>query len=268
MKALTVPIVRLATIATLPCALIVGQVTAADLSTREVTETLFKSKRGTPIDFSGKDLSFLDLSGLDFKGAKLASVNLYGADLTDANLTGSDLSGARLDRATVVRADFSGANLEGASLLGPTAYSDVTIDQGDAPRFIGANLRKLRIAGRLDGSKFRGADMTGAVIGQQRAVWGSYKPRASMNGADFTGAMLVNIDLSETDLLFARFVSADLSRANLKDADLSMADLTHANLAQADLSQANLDGAKLSGVKGLETATGLASAQNLDKAIR
>jgi hypothetical protein len=79
MKALTVSIMRVATIATLPCTLIVGQVIAADLSTREVTETLFKSKRGAPIDFSGKDLSFLDLSGLDFKGAKLASVNLYGA---------------------------------------------------------------------------------------------------------------------------------------------------------------------------------------------
>lgn len=241
---------------------------AADLTARQVTETLFKARRGDPIDFSGKDLRSLDLSGLDFKGARLASADLMGADLTDANLTGVDLSGARLDRATVIRADFSRANLKGATLLGPTVFSSLNIDQTDAPRFVGGDLRGIRIAARLDGGDFRDADLTGAVIGRQSAVWGSFKPRAAMHGANFSGAKLVGADLYATDLVFARFVGADLTRANLAYADLSRADLTGADLAGANLTDVDLDGAILTGAKGLETTVGFASVRNLDKAVR
>lgn len=61
---------------------------AADFTAREVTEAFFKAKSGVPLDFSGRDLSFLDLANIDFKGASLAHANLYGVDLTRSSLRG------------------------------------------------------------------------------------------------------------------------------------------------------------------------------------
>jgi len=241
---------------------------AADYTVRQLTEALFSARADAPLDLSGKDLRLLDLSDIDFKRSRLVGADLTGVDLTAANLSGADLTRARLDRATVVRADFSSARLRGASLRNPTVFSDLNIDLADAPRFRNADLSGAQIAARLDGADFRGADLTRAVIGPRSATWGSWKPRTVMRGCDFSGAKLVEVDLTNTVLHFARFVGADLSRANLTRADLSNADLSDADLSGADLTEADFDGANLSRVRGLETAKGFATVRNLDKAQR
>src|SRR5262249_24741097 len=89
---------------------------AADMTVKAVVERLVKSTREQPADFSGRDLSFLDLSDLDFKDARLAGADLYGTDLSHANLAGADLAGARLDRAAIIGTDLSGAHLSRARL--------------------------------------------------------------------------------------------------------------------------------------------------------
>jgi uncharacterized protein YjbI with pentapeptide repeats len=113
------PFLQFATVVMLLC--FATGARAAEMTAREVVTALFNAPHGSPPDFSGKDLSELDLAGLNFKGARLAKTNLFGADLTASNLTGVNLAGARLDRATIKAAKFDNAEMSGASLLRRTS---------------------------------------------------------------------------------------------------------------------------------------------------
>ena len=137
----------------------------AEMTARQVTETLFRAMPNTAADFAGRDLRQLDLSGLDFKGARLTGADLFGVDLTMSDLSRADLAGSRLDRALIIKADFSNANMAGASLRRPSAFSSLAFDQAEAPRFAGANLSRARIIARLDGADFTGANLSSASLG-------------------------------------------------------------------------------------------------------
>ena len=239
------------------------------VSAREVTAALFKSNGGSRIDFSGRNLRDLDLSGLDFHEALLAGADLFGADLTSSNLTGVDLSGVNLNRAIVIRADFSGANLHNASFMRPSVSTTLDYDVAEAPKFAGADMRNIRMTTKMIGADFRGANLTGATMGphEPRADLSSM-PASILKSCDFSGATLTDVDLSRAVLTFSRFVGADMRRINLTLADLSKADLSGADLTGADLTDANLDEANLAGVKGFETVRGRDSIRNLDRAAR
>ncbi|MFA5952457.1 MAG: pentapeptide repeat-containing protein [Hyphomicrobium sp.] len=244
----------------------------ADYTAREITQALFKAKPGEKLDYTGRDLTYLDLSGLDFKQASLRRADLYGADFTGASLKGVDLSHSRLDRAVLIRADFSGANLADATIYRPTVYTDLSNNLLDAPHFAGANLTGIRVQADLSGSDFRGADLSNADFSplEIRPGQGTLTTLARnvLKSCDFSGATLRGAKMVRTVLWFSRMTGADLSGADLTEADLSKADLSGANLTGADLTGADLDGANLSGARGLEMAKGLGTALNLDKAIR
>ncbi len=241
---------------------------AADVSARDVTETLFRSSPDVPANYAGKDLSFLDLAGLDFKHANLSGTNFYGSDLTRAILVESNLAGARLDRTSLSRADLSGANLKGATLLTVTAHLTTEPVPADAPLFIGADLTDAYIAARLDGVDFTRANLTRARLGKLVPTWGSYRSRAVINSAKFTAATLLDADLSSAMMRFTEFRDADLRRANLQTCDFTKAVFTGADLSGADVSGADFDGADLTGVRGWDRVIGLALAKNLDRATR
>lgn len=243
---------------------------AADLTVRQIADLLFNAPPGVMSDLSGHDLGSLDLAGLDFKRARLTGSNLYGVDLTGANLSGVDLSGTRLDRAVIIRADFTDANLKGASLQRPTVFSDLRFDRTEAPRFRNANLSGSRILARLDGADFRGADLSFASFAPYDRRGGDITvlPRVVLAKCDFTGANLRQADLSFVQLQFATLVSADLRGAKLANADLTQANLAGADVTGADFAGADLYGADFRRVRGLNEALGLASAVNLDKALR
>ena len=267
MRPVTVKLPTVAAVMGLTCLSALGPASAADYTARALTEAFFKAKPGEHLDFSGKDLSFLDLAGVDFKGATLAHSNLYGVDLTRASLRGTNLSGVRLDRAVMVRADFSGANLEGASLMRPSLYTSLYSDREEAPKFAGANLRGVRMTAMMDGVDFRGADLTGARLGphEPRADISSM-PASFLRGCDFSGATLRGADLMWAKLSFSRFVGADLRDVNLRGTDLSKADFAGADLTGADVTDADFDGANLKGAKGLTGTKGWASVKNLERA--
>src|SRR5262249_53382267 len=142
----------------------------ADLTVRQVVEALVKATPERPADFSGKDLSFLDLSSLDFKGANLAGANLYGVDFTDANLSRSNLSGANLDHTTIIRTRFAGADLSRVSLFMASAFSTLEASADEAPSFAGANLSEARLVVRLAHCDMRGADFSHAHLSVDRRV--------------------------------------------------------------------------------------------------
>jgi uncharacterized protein YjbI with pentapeptide repeats len=244
----------------------------ADFSVREITQALFKAKPGERLDYAGRDLTYLDLSGLDFKQAKLSRTDLYGVDFTGSDLKGADVSNSRLDRAVLIRTDLSGADLRGTTIFRPTVYSDMQNSHADAPRFAGANLTGIRVQADLSGADFRGADLTDADFKplEDRPGQGTLVTLARnvLKSCDFSGAILRGADLTRSVLMFSSMVGADLRGARLVEADLSKVDFSGANLAGADVTGADFDGANLAGVKGLDTIRGLDKAVNLDKAFR
>lgn len=241
---------------------------AADFTARQVTEQLYKAETGTSVDFSGRNLEGLDLAGLGFKKARLSEANLFGADLSGADLSDVDLRSAKLDRIIAIGTRFDRANLAGASLLRPTTSTSFEGGRGEAPSFTGADLTKVHMFGVFSGGSFAGAKMAGISLapfndtGFIEMMWRSKLDSADMSGTDLTGANLAHVSFR-----FANLKGANLSGAKLKNADLSHADLTGANLAGADLSHADLDSATLTGVTGLDSATGMATVRNRDKAI-
>lgn len=242
---------------------------AVILSTREVTAAFFAANSSHRVTYSRRTLRDLDLSGIDFHQAVLTGSDLFGADLTGANLKGVDLSDGNLNRTTIIRADFSGANLRNATFLRPSVFSSLDYDAAEAPKFAGADMRLIRMTSHMVGADFRGANLTGAKMGphEPRADLSSM-PASVLKSCDFSGATLVDIDLSRAVLIFSRFVGADLRGASLVLADMTRADLAGADLTGADLTDANLDEANLAGVKGLETVRGLETIRNLDRARR
>ena len=241
-----------------------------EVSTREVAMALAGTRTGAPLDLSGRSLRYLDLAGL--KDARLSGADLWGIDLTETDLTRADLSGSRLNRSSLTRARLDGANLERATILRPTIHTSFGFDWKDAPSFDGANLRGARLVGRLDGTSFRGADLTGADFStyEPRPGQGTLVTRrgTDLNGCDFSGATLAGADFTTAALEFARFPGADLRGARLVDAALAKADFTGADLTGADLTGADVYDAVLVGAKGLDTVKGLDGAKNADKSIR
>jgi uncharacterized protein YjbI with pentapeptide repeats len=242
---------------------------AADLTVKAVIERLVKSTHEQPADFSGRDLSFLDLSDLDFKAARLAGVDLYGSDLSHANLAGADLSGARLDRTVIIGTDFSGANLSGASLLRPAAFSTFEVRRDEAPRFAGANLSGARLFGRFGKCDWRGANLAAAQLGPGRGGQQMLPmlSRTDLAGCNLAGANLAGADLIGASLAFTDLTGANLSDANLAGADLSRANMTGADVTGANLTAADLDGTVLRGAKGLAQARGLDAARHRAAAV-
>jgi uncharacterized protein YjbI with pentapeptide repeats len=242
---------------------------AADISVRQLTERLYHADRSTPLQLGGLDLRELDLSGLDFKGATLANSNLFGADLSRADLSKANLKGARLDRVVIIGARFDGADLSDTSFLRPSSFSTLAALSSEVASFAGANLSRARLFGRFNRTNFSGANLAGAMLapfnktGFIEHIWRTELAGANLSKVNFAGA-----DLSYTLLAFANLRGANLAGAVLRKADLSRADLTGADLSGVDLTEADLDGAILTGTRGLNTALGLDSARNVEKAIR
>jgi uncharacterized protein YjbI with pentapeptide repeats len=245
---------------------------AADVTARDVTAALYRATAAEPIDYSNKDLSYLDLSEIDFKGALLTRANLFGSDFTGANLRNVNLVGARLDRTTIIRADFSGANLAGATMLVPAAFVTLANARLEAPKFTGATLTRFRANGEYWRVDFRGADLSDADFSPHSKRFGdttiAVSRRTSFRSCDFSGAKLVRANLSRILVHFSIFAGADMRDADLSDADFSKANLSGADLTGADITKANFDGADLRGVRGLDQARGADQALNLHTAVR
>ncbi|MEL6181734.1 MAG: pentapeptide repeat-containing protein [Myxococcota bacterium] len=106
--------------------------------------------------------------------------------------------------------------------------------------FLKVSLRKM---------EFQGADLSGIILAESDLT------RVDLRGANLSGANLMGsylnhaklekANLSGTNLSWGQFWQADLQEANLRDADLSRAELRRANLRYADLRGARLEKAVL-----------------------
>ncbi|XP_068167158.1 BTB/POZ domain-containing protein KCTD9a isoform X1 [Antennarius striatus] len=151
------------------------------------------------LNFSGADLSRLDLRYINFKMANLSRCNLAHATLCCSNLERADLSGANLDGANLQGVKMLCSNAEGASLKGCN-FED--------PSGLKAN---------LEGANLKGVDMEGS----------------QMTGINLRVATLKNAKLKNCNLRGATLAGTDLENCDLSGCDLQEANLRGSNVKGA-----------------------------------
>uniref|UniRef100_A0A1A8FDN3 BTB/POZ domain-containing protein KCTD9 n=5 Tax=Nothobranchius TaxID=28779 RepID=A0A1A8FDN3_9TELE len=151
------------------------------------------------LNFTGADLSRLDLRYINFKMANLRGTNLSHANLSGANLERADLSMACLDAANLQGVKMLCTNAEGASLRGCN-FED--------PAGIKAN---------LEGANLKGVDMEGS----------------QMTGINLRVATLKNAKLKNCNLRGATLAGTDLENCDLSGCDLQEANLRGSNVKGA-----------------------------------
>uniref|UniRef100_A0A8C9ZQ76 Potassium channel tetramerization domain containing 9a n=1 Tax=Sander lucioperca TaxID=283035 RepID=A0A8C9ZQ76_SANLU len=151
------------------------------------------------LNFSGADLSRLDLRYINFKMANLSRCNLTHANLCCSNLERADLSGANLDGANLQGVKMLCSNAEGASLRGCN-FED--------PSGLKAN---------LEGANLKGVDMEGS----------------QMTGINLRVATLKNAKLKNCNLRGATLAGTDLENCDLSGCDLQEANLRGSNVKGA-----------------------------------
>ena len=139
-----------------------GAAIAADLSPDQVKLRLRSASASAPADFSGKDLSDIDLGGIDFRNAKLQGASLFASKLVNADFRGADLRGANLNGAWLMGTDFGGADLSGASLLSVVVLGGTVKKM---PNFAGAKMAGVKIAQIAMITRSSPADTPGTLSG-------------------------------------------------------------------------------------------------------
>ncbi|NP_001091383.1 potassium channel tetramerization domain containing 9 S homeolog [Xenopus laevis] len=151
------------------------------------------------LNFSGADLSRLDLRYINFKMANLSRCNLAHANLCGSCLERADLSGSVLDGANLQGVKMLCSNAEGASLKGCN-FED--------PSGLKAN---------LEGANLKGVDMEGS----------------QMTGINLRVATLKNAKLKNCNLRGATLAGTDLENCDLSGCDLQEANLRGSNVKGA-----------------------------------
>ncbi|MFF3858013.1 pentapeptide repeat-containing protein [Streptomyces sp. NPDC002209] len=196
-------------------------------------EAVFGGDPSAPkyLDFNSAKLGHADLRFVFLEDVKLQNAWCSEVNLTDATLRHVSLVGAKM-----VAADLTRAKLESNSSLGGADLRDAILIDSE---LIGVDMRLANLGplGEWDkiGANLTRANLTGADLGPVRN---------GQPGADLTGAILKDANLT----------GAILTGAILKDADL-----TGAILAKTDLTGTHVTREQLASAKTYEGAIGLPS---------
>lgn len=179
-------------------------------------------------NLSGLDMSNKNLSHSDFTGSCFIGANMSDTDFTSATFFACDLRRANLEHSNFTRADFRGAFVAGANL-----------NQADLK---GADLREGKIMengseGYLSERKLK-KDIDGVVA--QTVFTG-----ARMMQTNLSGIRAASADFSDADLSHVRIQGADLRNVVFKGANLSSSDLSGSDLRGADLKDSIIKGTNL-----------------------
>ena len=227
--------------------------TKSNMTRAEIEAGLAKLKDGETLDLSTKWLNKLDLSGLD-----LTRTNLRASRLNGANLKGAKLDGVQLDAAWALKADFTNASFIGASLF-QTQMMDCKVDGANfSNAMVGADLSRSTLTNAKFDDAMLAPDLTNQSMGLMRGILKS----AKLDGASFKGA-----NLTRSSFEYASLRGVDFAGANLSGAELGGADLTGSNVAGANFDKADVNSTKLLGLKGKDSAIGIADAVNIGKAF-
>jgi uncharacterized protein YjbI with pentapeptide repeats len=240
-------------------------------------------------DFSGMDFTGADLSDLDLCNTRWHASLLERADFTGSRLDGADMTQALLVRARLVRASLQGANFTGANMALAHAesadfrrarFDGTTLDQlvASGCNFASAVMDNLVLSqARLEDCGFEEARLFAVDFDDGTELGAVRFDRAHLHkvswiecvarGLSFAGARLDTCDWTDTRregeidfsaarldstcfvgeaaLQGARFCGAQLVDCSLRDARLDEADFTQARLENSDFSNASMRAAVL-----------------------
>ncbi|KAK3095635.1 hypothetical protein FSP39_016987, partial [Pinctada imbricata] len=162
-----------------------------------------KELRCQGMNFTGANLSKLDLRYINFKYAILKNANLSGANLSYCNFERADLSHAVFDGANLLGVKMLCANLEGTSLRSCN-FEDPA---GSRANMEGALMKSVN----LEGSHMAGVNLRVATL-----------KNANLQNCDLRGAVLAGADLENCDMSGCDLQEANLRGANLKGAALKL----------------------------------------------
>ncbi|TCW79696.1 hypothetical protein C5O80_29480 [Burkholderia sp. SRS-46] len=199
-------------------------------------------------DLTGANLSLAACDQTDFAGANLSDCIVERVQLRDCRLNGGMLDNTRFSECGFHAVDFSHATLRNLVFI-EQSFDDVD--------FSGATIRKMLLMScSVANVRFSAADIDGFGIidtqatGQLRfdrasVVKACFIRRCDIGGADFSCAMLNEVNFRETNLGGADFSGAHIGNCDFTDACLSAAQLRGAkidgsNLVRTDFTQADL----------------------------
>jgi uncharacterized protein YjbI with pentapeptide repeats len=214
----------------------------------------------TESDLSTANLTKANLREADLRGANLTKANLTKANLTKANLAKVNLTTANLRGADLRWANCRGTNLKGADLRGSN-LKRLTIDNETLIDDKWLLVYQLLTNGGV-GRNLIQADFVGAYLAKVNLTESSFIKanfsQANLVQSVFTNANLIHVDFSEADLTGSNFTEASLIKADLSGSDLGKADLSGASLIEANLTKANLTKVQVRGTLFLG-ATGISN---------
>ncbi len=187
-------------------------------------------------DFTGMNLSGLNLSQAQMRGASFAGADLSGARLEGTDFSEADLSRANMADAHAPRAIFARANL---------TYADLNGTQAPQANFNFADLQGAKLKDAvLDGAQMREANLQGIVAPELRLVGANLRSarlfESILPGADLRGADLRNARLERTVFIGANLAGASLKEAEILDLDYAQTDFTVALDVPQDIQLAAL----------------------------
>ncbi|KAK2157130.1 hypothetical protein LSH36_197g01010 [Paralvinella palmiformis] len=158
-----------------------------------------KELRCQGLNFTGANLSKLDLRNINFKYGIFKGADLSGANLSCCNFERADLSGAKLDGANLLGVKMLCVNLEGASMC----VANLEDPAGTRANMEGANMKHIN----MEGSQMSGVNLRVATL-----------KNANLQNCDLRGAVLAGADLENCNLSGCDLQEANLRGANLKGA--------------------------------------------------
>jgi len=216
---------------------------------------------GECADFSGMELSGLemrhvDLSGANFSGAELNGCDMEHGSFEDCDFGGAHFYGVQASDASFDRSKFIGTHIEGCN------YAYVNLQNGNFTNalFEDVNLHHAKLDWSIFyGAQFENTDPSAAfatqtkglptsqplnekqvalaIIHARHTLW----QHGEFDGvqADFSFMDLKNLDFSGKDFDGALFMQAELSGCNLSDCSLIHVDFSDAIIEGCDFRNAN-----------------------------
>lgn len=174
-------------------------------------------------------------------------IHFIGVDFSGQDLSRMELSGARFERCLFAAADLTAALLEVTEWISCRAPEAVfrSAQLTDA-RFLRSDLNNSRWQrSKLAQARFEGCKLTGANFSDTSTLGLVFHDcvlrSACLSGLSFYKGELYNLDFAEADLSYCDFRKAVF----VEGGSLSLARVNNARFDQADLREASLDGLRL-----------------------
>lgn len=215
-------------------------------------------------NLTGADLSNHDWSNTDFTGANLTKADFSNSILTNANFTGTNLQGANFENCNISAQQLASAQTIMEAWFGQNNQLQNTNFTGKI--LTGCSFGNCNLTGAifdhasLQGTDFTNANLTGASFKFSQFDATTLFESSILDKADFTNSSFTFSQLQQAlSYAYITLAGCNFSQQNLKGINFSRCNLTGINLTGSDCSFANFSRAIMSGTE-LSVTSSLESA--------